>query len=297
MIRYFGYACINTSLKPRTFQTCRLKSVYKYGIDYLREKIINNLILTKDIILWNITNSIYMYRVTSQILPLVTHPEVLDNFEWRWYEDIYILKLMADIKIIVEDNNIRLSMHPDQFTVINSNKDYVVRNSIEYLKYHYDILKKLGGQDIIVHIGGVYGDKNEAIKRFIENFKSLDDNIGRMIKIENDDKSYNIDDIMHISNQTNIPVVFDLHHHNCNHINNVDSEYVKSITDTWIGTGMLAKMHISSGNKSLVDRKHSEYINLEDFVNIKKLTKFVEIDLMVEAKMKEQAVLRLIEKR
>lgn len=294
MIKKYGYACINMSLKPKSFQTCRLKSVFQYEINYLRKKILNNLDLTKDILIWNIENGIYMYRATSQLLPLVTHPDILSAFEWRWYLDEEILGKMEEIKSIIEKNQIRLSMHPDQFTVLNSDKKHVVENTIEYINYHYQILDKLGGKDMILHVGGVYGNKNIAVQRFISNFMKLDEKCKSMIRLENDDKSYNIEDVLYINQKTNIPIVFDIHHHNCNFIDTIDVNKIKAVVDTWKDTGMVAKMHISSGKTSSTDRKHSDYIRKDDFMFFKELTEYVEIDLMVEAKLKEKAVLELL---
>ncbi|MEG0371906.1 MAG: UV DNA damage repair endonuclease UvsE, partial [Clostridium sp.] len=216
MIKRIGYACINNNLRPKHFQECRLNSVYKYGIDYLRNKIVSNLKLIKDIIEWNVSNGIYMYRVTSTLLPLVEHPDILRDFKWRWEEDQEILSIMDSIKYIVKQNSIRLSMHPDQFTVLNSIKESVVENSINYVNHHYKILTLLGGNDIIIHTGGVYGDKPSAINRFIEVYRNLEKETREMLRLENDDVSFNIDDVLYISEKTSIPIVLDIHHHQCN---------------------------------------------------------------------------------
>ncbi|MCT4595125.1 MAG: UV DNA damage repair endonuclease UvsE [Anaeromicrobium sp.] len=295
MIKRIGYACINTNLKPRTFKDCRLNSVYKYGIEYLRDKIIDNLILIKDILRWNMGNNIFMYRVTSRLLPLVTHPDMLRDFNWRWQKDEEILRHMEEIKIIVGKYNIRLSMHPDQFTVINSLNENVVRNSVINLQYHYEILEKLGGNDMIIHTGGVYGNKEWAIKRFIENYNKLSEKIKGPIRLENDDKSYNIDDVIYISSKTSIPIVLDIHHHNCNNTRELTKEDIIRIKHTWKNTGLNPKIHISSGKNGIKDRKHDDYIKKEDLLNLLELIGEVNIDLMVEAKKKDEAALKVID--
>lgn len=294
MIKRIGYACINNNLKPRNFQQCRLNSVYKYGIDYLRDKIVNNLELTKDILRWNIDNRIFMYRVTSNLLPLVDHPDILKDFEWRWQQDDELLNIMYEIKNIVQKNNIRLSMHPDQFTVLNSTKTSVVENSINYLNHHYEVLTLLGGSDIIIHTGGVYGDKISARDRFIEVYEELSKGIKEMLRLENDDVSFNIDDVLFISEKTSIPIVLDIHHHRCNKKREITNDDIKIIKDTWRNKRMIPKMHISSGKIGFYDKSHSDYILEEDIKEFISLIQDIEIDLMVEAKEKDNAVLRLI---
>jgi UV DNA damage endonuclease len=295
MINRIGYACINQNLKPRGFKECRLNSVYKYGINYLREKIINNLLLTKDILVWNIENDIFMYRVTSKLMPLVTHPDILKDFDWRWQEDKEILEYMGAIKDIVDINKIRLSMHPDQFTVINSLKENVVKNSIDNLRYHHDVLKSLGGTDIIIHTGGVYGNKKASMERFIRNFNELDYSIQQMIRLENDDVSYNVDDVLYINSKTSVPIVLDIHHHRCNHDNDLMKEDIIKINETWNRAGITPKLHISSGKEGINDRKHSDYITNEDFESLLELVGGIQADLMVEAKEKDNATLKLLQ--
>lgn len=295
MIRRIGYACINNSLKPRTFQQCRLNSVYKYGIEYLREKIINNLNLTKDIMKWNVDNGIFMYRATSTLLPLVGHPDVLRDFQWKWQKDQEILKIMDEIKNIVQENNIRLSMHPDQFTVLNSTKRTVVENSIDYLNFHYQILTLLGGEDIIIHTGGVYGDKTSAINRFIEQYKKLPEGTQKMLRLENDDVSFNIDDVLYISEKTSIPIILDVHHHHCNKKRDISYQDIHRIKESWKDTGMIPKMHISSGKTGIYDKSHSDYIQEEDIISFISLIEDIDVDLMVEAKEKDNAALKVME--
>lgn len=295
MIKKIGYACINTHLKPRTFNDCRLNSIYKYGIDYLRNKIINNLYLVKDILLWNIEYDIYMYRVSSRLLPLVTHPDVINDFDWNWKKDDEILNIMKDISDIVKRYNIRLSMHPDQFTVLNSPNEKVVKNSIINIKYHYDILKRLSGNDMIIHTGGVYKDKESATKRFIEVFNSLENNLKSMIRLENDDKSFTVEDVLYISSKTNIPIVLDIHHHKCNNPNSINiKDYIDSIVNTWENTNLIPKLHISSGRDNEFDRKHSNYIQIKDLNYLLNVINTYNFDMMVEAKEKDKSVLEIM---
>ena len=109
MINRMGYACINTSIE-KNFKDCRLASVYKNGISFLKEIILHNLNLTKETLLWNIDRNILMYRASSKLIPFSTHNEVLRDFEFRWYMDEDILKILDEIKSLVLENNIILQM-------------------------------------------------------------------------------------------------------------------------------------------------------------------------------------------
>lgn len=293
MINRIGYACINTSIEDN-FKDCRLASVYKHGISFLKEIIINNLNLTKEILLWNIDKNILMYRASSKLIPFSTHSDILKDYSFRWYEDTDILNILKDIKKIVLENNIRLSMHPDQFTVLNSLKDDVIEKSIINLEYHQKLLELMGGSDLIIHTGGVYGNKSEAINRFIDTYNNLNINIRKYLRLENDDVSYSLGDVISISKGCGIPILLDIHHHNCNNggIFNI-KPLIGYINDSWKTTNLIPKCHISSGINDFKDKRHADYISPGDFFAFCEITEDIIVDLMVEAKKKELAVLEL----
>lgn len=292
MINKIGYACINESLKPKTFRSCRLKTVQNKGIEFLKNLILYNIDFTYEILEWNIKNHIYMYRITSGIMPLITHRDILSMSSWRWYNDFEILEHLSKIKDLVCKHKLRISMHPDQFTVLNSNRKEVVQSSIEYLNYHCTLLNYINGQDIILHVGGVYGDKKNAIKRFINTYNSLSIELKQLLRLENDDKSYSIFEVLEISKETRIPIVFDYHHYRCLTQEDISVELIEKTEKTW--KDKIPKMHISSGKTHLKDRKHHEYISLEDCKLIRETYANREIDIMIEAKMKEKAALKFI---
>lgn len=292
MINKVGYACINEHFKPETFKSCRLKTIKEKGIKHLRTIILHNLNLTYKILNWNIENNIFMYRATSDLMPLVTHKEILELHDWRWFYDDEILERLTSINEFVMKNQIRLSMHPDQFTVLNSPREKVVKASIDYLEYHEKLLSFMGGSDVIIHVGGVYGEKAESIKRFVKQYHILSEEIKHLLRIENDDKSYTIFDVLEISELTGIKVVFDYHHHRCLNGVKVTNELIQHIENTWLG--QIPKMHISSGKTALNDRRHHDYISVEDSRILSDIYSFHSVDVMVEAKKKELAALKLM---
>lgn len=292
MIGKVGYACVNEHLKPKKFRSIRLATVKSKGIEALQEVIYHNLALLEEILAWNIVHEITMYRLSSDLFPLITHPDLLEAYEWRWYNDLTIMEKLSDIKKLNKKHKMRLSMHPDQYTVINSQKDHVVKASIEYLTYHGKLLSAIGGQDMIIHVGGVYGDKANAMKRFVQAYNHLSDEIKRYLRLENDDKSYDIFDVLELSSETGVPVVFDLHHHRCLSDAPITPTLLERIEVTW--SLMTPKIHLSSGRRSEKDRKHGDYIQSEDCRWLCQLYGGREVDVMVEAKKKEKAAMGLI---
>lgn len=285
-----GYACINESLRPKKFRSIRLKTIQTKGIQSLKSIIIYNLEFLLDLLVWNHTHQIYFYRISSDIMPLITHPQVI-ALGWRWQKDEDVLNALNKIKAFKDKHNMRLSMHPDQFTVLNSLRPDVVKSSIEYLIYHAEFLEAISGDDMILHVGGVYGDKSSAMKRFVDVAKGLPDKVKGYLRIENDDKSYNIYDVLSLSELTGIPVVFDFHHHRCLTNDDITDDLLEKIFSTWSGQ---PKVHISSGRKGPKDRSHSDYIDAIDKFWVYMLMKY-DADIMIEAKAKEKALLKLRE--
>jgi len=292
MIRYVGYACINESLKPLRMRTCRLKTIEEKGIGYLKELILHNLHVLQIILEWNEGHQIKFFRVSSDIMPLITHPHVI-GYGWDWQKDEEVLALISAIRSFVQDHGHRLSMHPDQYTVLNSLKMEVVERSIVDLKYQSSLLKMLGGQDMIIHVGGVYGDKPAAMERFVGVYKTLPPGIKAFLRLENDDKSYTIHDVIKIYKTTGCPLVFDYHHHRCHQAGPLTQEDIQLIVNSW--QKAIPKVHLSSGRDHDEDRRHNDWIKLHDYKGLDRLFQGYEIDIMLECKQKEKALLKLQE--
>jgi UV DNA damage endonuclease len=287
-----GYAAINSSFKPRTYKSIRLKTIESKGIEALITVIKSNLDLLLDILRWNIENDIYFYRFPSNIFPLANHPIIREKFIWEENEEIRIK--ISKINDFVNENEVRLTVHPDQFIVLNSLNSEVVHSSIETLEDTCLLLELLGGSDCILHIGGVYGNKQEAITRFIENFQLLSHRVQKYLRIENDDKSYTYDDVLMIANQIKIPMILDIHHHRCLSSSNLTTDMVIDVFKTW--GNQRPKIHMSSGREFDEDRKHADFITFKDITYVKGLLQDEEVDIMIEAKAKELAALEFIKK-
>ncbi|MFP8782065.1 UV DNA damage repair endonuclease UvsE [Planococcus plakortidis] len=283
-----GYACMNTELKT-VFRTLRLATAEKEGTEKIKELTIQNMETTLEVIRWNLEQGILFYRASSSIVPLSTHP----INDWRWWEDEDFLAIAGEIRQLVDEHGIRVSVHPGQYTVLNSPKPEVVRKSIEDLEYHDKLIQLLGGTDIILHTGGAYGDKETAKRRFAENYLQLSGSIRQRLRLENDDKTFTLRDVLDVHTICKVPICFDIHHHNCNN----DGEPVdfSEIMATWEGYGR-PKIHISTGREGFTDLRHHDLISEEDFSELLKLVEGYEVDIMFEAKLKEQAVLPFLHK-
>lgn len=289
-----GYVALSKALDDVTTSSTITYTNYinkNYNTSKLLEITKNNLDSLYEIIKYNVKNNFHFYRLTSKLVPLATHDKV--DFD-------YITPLLDEYKKIgklINDNNIRVDTHPDQYAVLNSMDSKIVKNTVEILEYHYKIMDAIGIKDkiIILHVGSSACGKKASITRFINNFNKLPDHIKKCIAVENDDKVYNIKDVLELCHKINVPMVLDYHHFICNNEKEDINDYLKEIIDTW--NGKLPKMHFSSPKSKLKKefRSHSNYINKECFIKfiniLKKQDK--DIDIMLEAKAKDDAVSRL----
>lgn len=281
-----GYACMNTELKT-IFRTLRLATAEVEGTQKIKELTMKNFETTLQIINWNLENDIYFYRASSSIVPLSTHP----INDWIWWEDPDVLAITDKIRSLVETHNMRVSVHPGQYTVLNSPKPEVVRKSIEDLEYHDKLIQLLGGSDIILHTGGAYGDKEAAKQRFAEAYLALSPSIRQRLRLENDDKTFTVRDVLDVHYMCKVPICFDIHHHNCN--NEGEPVDYAEILKTWEGYG-IPKIHISTGKEGFTDLRHHGLVSETDFQELLKLLGGIDADIMFEAKLKEQSVLPFI---
>ena len=288
-----GYVSISKALDITASKTITYTE-FKKNNDYdkLNNIIIENLTNLEKIIDYNIKNNIHFYRLTSKLIPLASLNEIEFDYIEK-YQDYY-----QRIGNKIKKYNIRIDTHPDQFCVLNSTNKDIVNNSINILKYHYNILEAIGidNKVIILHIGSSVLGKENSIKRFINNFNKLPDYLKECIAIENDDKIYNIKDCLNLCEKLNIPMILDYHHHICNNDNlNID-EYLERIFNTWKNN--IPKIHFSSpkNNTKKEFRSHNDYINILDFISFLEKIKHLNInlDIMLECKFKDDALFRLV---
>lgn len=201
--------------------------------------------------------------------------------------------------------NQRLTFHPGQYNVVGTPNKKSFEQTVLDLKYHADVLELIdAGKDsvMVVHGGGIYGDKDATIKRWCEHYMLLPENVRARLVLENCEKCFSIEDCLKVSEAVNIPVVFDTHHYSCYCQMHPEekfmsaAEYIPRILASWKRRGIKPKFHVSEQGSGRVGH-HSDYIHeIPDYLREIPDKYGVEIDIMIEAKMKEQAILRLYEK-
>ena len=282
-----GYVAICNALNVTSSSPYNYSDYLKYNdFHKLEEIIISNLMALNEIIDYNIKNNIHFYRISSKLIPLATKDDV--NFDYIYKYKKYYNKIGKKIR----DSKMRVDFHPDQYCILNSVKEDIVYNSIKILEYHYKLLDALGVNDkvLILHVGSSTFGKDNSIKRFINSYNKLPLYLKKCIAIENDDKVFNVSDVIKISNNTGIPIVLDYHHHMCNK-SNID---INAIFDSW--GDRVPKVHFSSPRGKKDFRSHNDYINGDNFICfIEFLKKYDrDVDIMLEAKCKDDSLFRLV---
>ena len=269
-----GYACICNGILDN-YHTVYYSNYDNYKLD---EAICKNFITLNNILSYNKKNNVHFYRLTSNFIPLST---IVD------FVNLYKDKFEYTSKLI----NGRFDMHVSEYCVLNSiNKDVVLK-SIDEINYHYKLLKAFNVKpSIVIHVGSNAFGKKNSISRFINNFKKLDIDVQNSLIIENDDKIFNVEDVLYLCKKIKRPMVLDVHHHYCNKSKNDLDFYLNDIFDTWDD---IPKVHFSSSKNKKEFRSHSEYVNCDDFINFINMCDR-DIDVMVEAKGKDDALFRLV---
>ena len=289
-----GYVAISnvlgkkvTSSSTVTFSNYSKITTEEKRLEKLKTVALSNLIALEELLKYNIKNNIHFYRITSALVPLVTHPDV----GYWGHREIY-KKDFQYIGKLIKDSKMRVDTHPDEFNVINSNKPKVVENTIINLSRQVEWFEDMDYTHgkMVIHVGGATGGKEKAIKRFIDNFSKMPSSIKKRLMIENDDKTYTAKETLQLCKSIKSPMVLDIHHHNCNNEGNEITEILEDILNTWNNEDLPPKMHFSSPKDPTlvdkVDKKHSDFINALDFINfIEKLRPFnKDVDVMLECK-------------
>ena len=288
-----GLCCMCKSIEQGSFKTMTKTQFNKLmtintasAMQELKNRTLINLSNTLHILKWCVNNNVKVYRFSSSLIPLATLQTI-----WDWQNDKDILYYCDQIKTFVNENNIRTSLHPDQYTLLTNYKDdNVFQNSLNDLIYHNALCDLLGCETILLHVGGAYGNKPKAIETFMINFLRLPIEIQNRLHLENDDKSYNVEEVLFICETMDIPMVLDFHHDKCLPSSKDVDKYIDRIIKTW--DNKRPKCHISSGRSGTTDRNHSDYINVLDYNYVSDITQG-KFDIMIEAKEKDLAILKL----
>ena len=290
-----GYACINTVLSANnimTNRTMRRKTFDAKGIDYVSELALKNIIDLKTIVQWNNEMKVKLFRLSSGIFPWSDDYKVEDLKDYS-----EISNLMLEIGEIATDAGQRLTMHPGPYNCLASPTQKVVDKTIRELNSHSKQFNMFGFEPsnynkINIHVGGAYGDKASTLTRFCENFELLNDDTKKRLVIENDDSpnEYSVKDLYEgIYQVIGIPITFDYFHHKFNTGDLNEEQALKLAATTW-PEGITQCCHYSeSRRKEFLDESIRPQAH-SDIIYNKIQTYGLKPDIVVEAKLKEQAI-------
>lgn len=262
------------------------------------ENIHNTLRLLKH----NRAYDIQLYRCSSKLIPLWGH-ELLQG-----WDPIAALKDdFAELGAYAKEHHMRISFHPDHFTVLSTPREEVLRNSLKDLERHSMMLEAMGLDTSAknnTHIGGTYGDKKSALQRFTDRFVTLQDSVRLRMTLENDDKTFTALETLEACEKVGAPMVLDIHHHQVNHDGEEISTLWPRILQTWNGQKaqgtdkpLPPKIHVSSPKNDKDVRSHADFIDAPVFMQfLRSIASNTEaLDVMIEAKKKDEALLRLMD--
>lgn len=293
-----GYVAIALNLEKVTSSSTLTYSRYlkldeNERLKKLKEVTYSNIEALEKILRYNIENNIHFYRMTSNLIPLATHPDVMWNYTKYFKKDLeYIGK-------IIKENDLRVDAHPDQFNVINSDRECVVENTLRNLNMQVNLFEAMNYKDgkMVIHVGSSKGGKDITSQRFIENLNKFPKKITNRLLLENDDKTFNTIEVLKICEKTNLPMVLDVHHHNCNKCEEDIKSLLVKVFKTWENEKLVPKIHFSSPREFENDRKHADYIDAKrflEFIYEAKESVDKDFDIMIEAKQKDRTLNTLV---
>jgi UV DNA damage endonuclease len=293
----FGYVAIALAVPEGSpNKTTNVKALEKIQagdrMSRLNRIMQGNLATTLRILRYNSAHQIHLYRFTSKLVPLATHPI---SEGWDYIADGGAL--WQEIGDYIRLHDMRVSAHPDHYTLLNSPRAEVIAASLKDLDYHVRIFEAMGFGPfpaLVMHIGGVYKEKQIALRRFSERFTALPERLRSRIMLENDDKIYTAAEVLRVCETLGCPMVLDIHHHRCNNGGENLLDLWPRITATW--SGSVPKIHISSPKNVDDIRAHADDVAAEDILPFLHQAKQFNqnFDIMVEAKQKDAAMFRLI---
>lgn len=284
-----GYPCINLSLDCRPSRTFRLANL---TWDRLRETVAGNLACLERILRWNAERGLLFFRITSDLVPLASHPA--NRYPW----DEFFAPDFARIGAFIRAAGMRISMHPGQYTLLNSPRPEVVAAARADLAYHARVLDLLGldrTAKIQIHIGGLYGDKSAALARFIREVEGLDPAVRARLVVENDERLFNLDDCLAVSRETGLPVLLDVFHREVYPDGRTLSEALAAAAATWGPQDGPPMVDYSSPLPGGRPGSHAHTLDEAHFRRFLEESRPHDFDLMLEVKDKERSALRALE--
>ena len=302
-----GYACINEELKAplkkgrriirdkiTTNRSMILRTFNERGLSYVSELALKNCLDLEKIIQWNEDHEIKFFRMSSELFPWATKYNFEDLPDWQAIQE----SLQRSGELATKYSQ-RLTFHPGPFNKLASPKKEIVANTIDELNYHGKVMDVMGlsrtpYNKINIHVGGAYGDRMEAMKRFVLNFKYLDKSVQTRLTVENDDieSLFSVSNLMFLASEVGTPIVFDYHHHKFRPDKETEFGALSMAATTWHG-GITPVVHYSQSRATeqndpkIKPNAHSDsyWEPFEDYGYT--------LDVMLECKSKEKGLFKM----
>lgn len=298
MIR-LGLCCINTELRKKNIFCSRTIIRKNFTVKKAQELALKNIDDIGKLAKWNYENHIFVFRLSSDIFPHFTDEDT-EEYSLDFAKDA-----LEEAGELCRKYKQRITMHPGQYNQVGAKEKRIFENTIKDLKMHADMLDMMGMDRhsvLCVHGGGIYGNIEETTQRWIKQFKDLPDNVQNRLAIENCERCYSVIDCLKIAEACNIPLIFDSHHYDCYNMICKDDDdkkeidislYMDRVVDTWKRRDITPLFHVSEQRPDSRIGTHSDFIEKLPSYYLSFPEKYGDLDIEIEAKMKEQAILKL----
>lgn len=274
---------VNRGMVKKTFEA--------KGLPYVSQLIVENLKDTLKVLQYNISQGIFVYRMSSDSFPWMS------EYRFEKLPDFNSIKRQLEIiGKFIKDNNIRTSYHPGPFNVLASENESVVVKTIDELNKHAELMDLMGLDQtrqypINIHINTTKPTREDAAQRFVDKFELLSDSCKSRLTLENDDSpnQYSVK-ILHdlVYSKIGIPIVFDQHHFNYGPQDQSMEEALRLAVSTW---GDIKPLTHMSSPKTHEDSKGKQTAHA-DYIYERIETFGLDFDVEIEAKAKDLAVIK-----
>ena len=280
-IHRLGFACVLSDGSLSTNHTFRLANATEAR---MAETAHRNLDDMERMLFLMDQGPLRMLRLGGSTIPLASHKAI--GFDWR----PLVAGRLREIGERYAARGFRFSNHPGQYTILSTDDPTILRNAVAELDYSATLLDLMGldhEHKVIIHGGATYGDRTTATDRLVRKLLELPAHIRRRLVLENDERAFNLEQILAVSEATGLPVVFDLHHHQLNPSEEDLGALLRRVRAVW---DCRPKVHMSSQKPDARSGAHDLLLHPEDLRMLCDVLPW-ETDVMVESKGKEVAAL------
>jgi UV DNA damage endonuclease len=308
-----GYACINLELRERDIYSTRtliIDSIEKKGIEEAKRLALLNISDLAKIFEHNESLGIRFFRLTSNLFPHMENPRIINLITDRakggdgTYNLDFAREELARAGKIAREYGHRITAHPGQYAQIGTPREEVFEQTVRDLTMHSRIFAAMGltpehGSVMIIHGGGVFGDKLETLRRWAENFRKIPREVSQYIAIENDEFQYSVLDLLPLCEELAIPLCVDFFHHSVRHSAQFDiwgGDILTRVLRTWKLRGIKPKCHWSSQRPDARPGTHDDCV--EEIPH--RLLRWCSdnyVDIMLEVKHKDKCALAILDKQ